>query len=130
PCHSSHLSFTHTAPAPIYTLSLHDALPISPQLPAGVRLDRHGVPVEQVIDDLSVYVEGAAIDGVATGDADGVRAHVRPIFPSQRISLPGEIECVQHVGPWRDDIHGVADHQRLALVPSEHARREGPHRME
>src|SRR5207253_6772476 len=42
----------------------------APQFPAGARLDRHGVPVEQVIDDLSVGVEGAAIDGVATGDAD------------------------------------------------------------
>ena len=102
----------------------------APQFPAGARLDRHGVPVEQVIDDLSVGVEGAAIDGVATGDPDGVRAHVRPIFPPQRISLLGEIECVQHVWPRRDDIHGVADHQRLALVSSENTRREGPHRME
>jgi len=74
------------------------------------------VAVEQVIDDLPVCVEGAAVDGVAAGDADGVRAHVWPIFPSQRVTLPGEIECVQHVGPWRDDIHGVADDQRLALV--------------
>ena len=101
-----------------------------PQLPAGVRLDGYGVAVEQVIDDLPVCIERTAIDGVAAGDADCVRTHVRPIFPSQRIPFPGEIECVQHIGPRRDDVHGVPDHQRLALVPSEHPRGEGPHGME
>ena len=53
-----------------------------PELLARCGIHCHGVPVEQVVDDLAVDVEGAAIDDVAAGDADGVRAHVRPVLPA------------------------------------------------
>ena len=41
-----------------------------PQLPAGRRVHRNRVSVEQVVDDLAVGVERAPIDRVAAGDAD------------------------------------------------------------
>ena len=41
-----------------------------PQLLAGLGIHRDRVPVEQVVDDLAVGVERAAVDHVAAGDAD------------------------------------------------------------
>src|SRR2546422_6534433 len=87
-----------------------------PHLPARVRVHRDGMTIEQVVDDLSLRVERAAVDGVAASDADRVRTDIRPILPSERIPLLGEIERVQHVRPGGHDIHCALDDERLAFV--------------
>src|SRR5439155_10621551 len=43
-----------------------------PQLLTRRRRDRDGVPIQQVVHDLSLGVKGAAIDRVAAGDARGI----------------------------------------------------------
>jgi hypothetical protein len=104
--------------------------PSLPQLLARRRRDRDGVPVQQVVHDLSVGVEGAAVDRIAAGDAEGIGIDGRTILPLQRVALPGEVEGVEHVRVRRDDVHRVVDHERLTLVPTQHPGREGPHRAQ
>src|SRR5579875_4034527 len=85
--------------------------------------------IQQVVNDLSVGQDRPVIDAVAAGLADRVEAHVRAIFPTQRITVFREIEGVEHIRPRRDHVHRVVGHQGLPLVAAEHAGGERPHRM-
>src|SRR5205823_6942056 len=84
----------------------------------------------QVVHDLPVRVEGAAIDRVAAGDPEGVGIHRRTVFPLQGVALAGEVEGVEHVRVGGDDVHRLVDDERLSLVPAEHAGGEAPHRAQ
>jgi hypothetical protein len=72
-----------------------------PELFAARRVYGDRMPVEQVVDDLPVGVEGTAVDHVAAGLPDRVGAHGRTVLPLERIALLGEIEGVETLG------HGV-----------------------
>src|SRR5262249_10801579 len=108
--------------ANIGDLSLPDFVP-------GACVDRHGVAIQQVVDDLPVGVEGAAINRLAAGDPDCIRTDLGPILPLEGIPLTSQVECVQHVRPGGHHVHGVADHQRLTLVTAENTSGESPYRM-
>ena len=97
-----------------------------PDLTSRLRIDRDGVTIEQVIDDLAVGVHRAAIDRVAAGDADGGGIHVGAILPPQRIALLREIEGVEDIGERGYNVHRASDNERLPLMPAEHAGREIP----
>ena len=86
--------------------------------------------VEQVVDDFSVGKKRAAIYAIAARFPDRISAHIRSIFPPERIALFAKVECVQNVGPGSDDVHRAVDDQRLTLVPAENARGECPQRMQ
>ena len=101
-----------------------------PDFLAGLRIDRDGVTVEQVVDDLAVGVDGAAVDRVAAGDAERRRIHVGAVFPPERIVFLRQVEGVEHVRIWRDHVHRVVHHQRLTFVAAEHAGREVPDRSQ
>ena len=87
-----------------------------PQLASRAGIDRHGVAIEQVVDDPAVGVERSAVDGIAAGDTDGIGADVGPVLPPQRIVLARQVERIQHVRPGRNDVHRGADDQRLPFV--------------
>ena len=101
-----------------------------PQLFTADRVHGDGVPIEQVVDDFTLGIDGAAVHGVAAGDTDRGGIHVGTVFEAQRIIFLAEIECVQNVGIGRHDVKRVVDDQRLALVAAEHAGGEGPGRSE
>ena len=90
------------------------------------RIDCDGVAIEQVVDDLAVGVEGAAVDDIATRDADRIRADGRPVLPFQRIAFLLQIERVQHIRIRRDDIHRVVHDQRLTFMSAKDAGGERP----
>src|SRR5437762_785122 len=71
--------------------------------------------------------EGAAIDGVAAGDAKGIGIHRGTVLPFQGIALPREVEGIEDVRVGGDDVHRMVDDERLPLVPAQHAGREAPH---
>ena len=84
-------------------------------------IDGDGVSVEQVVEDLSVGVCGAAIHHVAAGEANGGLRVFRPHLPLERLAFSREVECVGNIGIRRDDVHRVADDQWLAFVAAKHA---------
>ena len=92
-------------------------------------VDGDGVSVEQVVEDLPVGERRAAIHDVAARDA-------RPpacAFSGRNFHLSGWPGCVRSsayddVGVRRDDVHRVADDERLSLVAAQHAGGEGPRR--
>ena len=98
----------------------------APYLIAGDRVDRDGVPVEQIIEDPSVGVRGTAIHHVAAGSADCLLGVVRTELPLERLPGLRKVDRVRDVGIRRDDVHRVAHDQWLALVSAQHSGRECP----
>src|SRR6185312_2776791 len=88
------------------------------------------LPARGPDDNLVVDVERAAVHRVAAGDTDGRTAHVGSVLPFERVALAREVERVQYVRPGRDDVHGAAHDERLALVAAEHTGGEGPDRVQ
>ncbi len=87
-----------------------------PGLLAGVGVDGDGMGVKRVVDDLSVGIDGAAINSVAAGDADGSDIGIGPEDPLLRKSGLGDVEGDQVVGIRRDHVEGAVDHQRLTFM--------------
>ena len=110
--------------------AIHVAHLRPPQLGARRGVDGDGVTVEQVVDDLAVGERRAAIHDVAARDADRRLRILRPVLPLERKARLRQIERVRHVRVWRDDVHRVADDERLALVAAQHAGRECPRDVE
>ena len=104
--------------------------PRLPHLAPRGRIDGDGVPVEQVVDDLAVGEDRAAIDRIAAGRSDRVGADVGTVFPLQRVALARQVERVEDVRPRRDHVHRAADDERLPLVAAEHAGGECPSRVQ
>src|SRR5207253_8052561 len=65
----SHLSFTHPAPTAIYTLSLHDALPI---LDIGIREAQAGNRIGDISAAIQRHVEGAGFSVVESFVGHGI----------------------------------------------------------
>jgi hypothetical protein len=78
-----------------------------------------------VQEDLAIGIGDAAVDGVAAHDRDHVGILPGLVLPDD-LAFMGEIERVDRIGERSVDIHGVADHQRTALMAAQHAGREGP----
>ena len=102
-----------------------DARP--PRLLAGLGVDGDDRRVEQAVDDLAVAERGAAVHDVAAGDADRAWIRVRLVDPLHRAARFGEIDGDEIVGKRRDDVHRVAEDERLSLVAMRHAGRERRH---
>src|SRR2546427_7147269 len=101
-----------------------------PDLPTRGGRDRHGMTVEQVIDDAVVREERPAVHDIAARDADGRRVDVRSVLPLERVALLREIEGVQDVRVGGDDVHGLVHDQGLSLVSGEDAGGEAPRRAQ
>ena len=86
--------------------------------------------IEQVVEQPAVGVERAAVHYVAAGDADRGPIDAGTVLPPERIPFFGEIEGVDHIGIRCHHVHGVADHERLSFMSSEHAGGEAPHRTQ
>ena len=100
-----------------------------PQLVAGLGVERDQGGVGLAEDDLAVGVGRAAVDGVAAHHADDVRILLRLVAPDDLAGLV-QVHGEDAVRERRVDVHHVADHQRAALVPAQHAGRELPGRAQ
>ena len=101
-----------------------------PKLLATLGVDRDGVSVQQVVDDLAVSVDRAAVDRVATGNTDGCGVDVGPVLPFERIAFAREIEGVENIWERCDDVHRVAEDERLAFMAAEDTGRKAPDRAQ
>ena len=92
----------------------------APYLIAGRRINGDGVPVQQIVEDLSVGVRGAAIYHVAARSADRLLGVLGTELPLEWLSGLREVDRVRDVGIRRDDVHRVANDERLPFVSAQH----------
>ena len=95
----------------------------SPEQLAGVRIERDGVAVERVVEDLAGIEDRAAVHPVAAGFAFRCRRRIRLELPLQRSARLGQIECKEYVRPWRRDIHRVVGDDGRSFLPAGDTRR-------
>src|SRR5690348_16800585 len=75
--------------------------------------------------NLAITILNAAIDGVAAHHRDDRWILLWLIFPEDS-AIVFEIERIDHIWKWRDEIHHIANHQRAALMAAQDARRKRP----
>jgi len=97
----------------------------APQLTSRPRVDRHRLCVERVEDDAAVGVGGAAIDGVAAGDALRRRRRLRLVLPAHG-AVTTQIERPEDVRVGRDDVERVADDEGGRFLAPLDARMKAP----
>ena len=110
-----HLVLDHDRRAGEGLAALDVAQPGAPGQFAAYGIDRHGLVIENVVNDLAVGVGRAAIDHVTTGDTAGIfaRAGVKRPFDGP---CAGQVESNQLIRIRRNDVHRRADNQRLTLM--------------
>src|SRR4029078_2162160 len=84
------------------------------------------VTVEEIVENPSIGPCGAAIHDVAACAANCLLRVVGTELPLERLAWLSEIDRVSDVGIRRDDVHRVADYQRLPFVTAKHAGGESP----
>ena len=90
--------------------------PRLPDLLTVDRVQRDGLVIERIEDDLPVGIDGATIDNVATSDALSGRIRIGLIGPFQRRGGLLEAESVEVIRIGRHDVHRAANDDRSRLV--------------
>ena len=89
-----------------------------PQLLAGFGVERNGVGVQLVEEDLAVGVRHATVDRVAAGDRNHRRVLLGSVLPLDRRALLAQVKGIHDVRKRRVDVHRAADDQRLTFMSS------------
>jgi len=98
----------------------------APDFFARLRINGHGLGIEQVVDNLAAGIGSAAIHDVTAGDADRTRVGMGFIDELDRARRLGQVDRNQVVGERRNHVERVVHDQRIALVTVRHAgRRRG-----
>ena len=92
-----------------------------PDFLAGRGVNGDGMQIERVVVNPPVEVSRAAIDHIATGNALRTGRRLRFVGPLDRGAGLRQIERVQNIGPRRDDVHRVVDHERSRLMSARQA---------
>ena len=90
--------------------------PRLPDLLTVDRVQRDGLVIERVEDDLPVGIDGTTVDNVATRDPLRGRVRVGLISPFQRRGGLLEAESVEVIRIGRHDVHRAANDDRSRLV--------------
>src|SRR6185437_9793937 len=96
---------------------------------AGLRVERVGVVIQRIEENLAVRIRDAAVYSVAAGDTTRGARRVRLEFPFDRAILR-QVQRVNDVGPAGDDVHRVTDDDRHRFLAVQHAGREGPGQLQ
>ncbi|OIQ76417.1 hypothetical protein GALL_419030 [mine drainage metagenome] len=97
-----------------------------PHLLAGFSINGYGVIIQRVEHHLAVGEGCAAVDDIAARNTLGGALGIRFIHPFNRAARLLQIQCIQDIRIWRNDIHGTVDYQRPGFVTMQHASGKGP----
>jgi hypothetical protein len=98
----------------------------APELLAGSGIESDRLAVQRVEEHPAAGIGGAAVDGVAAGDALSGGERLRLVAPLERRTGFGQIKRIDDVRVGRDHEHGVLGHDRRRLLAAQHAQRERP----
>ena len=106
------------------------ACAIAPQLLAAVGGECDRLVVERVEEDLAVRVDHAAVDDIEQGNALRERLGLRLELPLERCARTCEVERVDDVRIWRDDVHQARSNDRCRLMAAQDAGRKRERELE